>query len=172
MFGLFKKKDWRAVINSDKEVVVKAGQNLLAAGLESGLDWPHDCRVGSCGTCRCTLKKGKIKPLNDFSYVLTPDELNQGMILACQSALKSDVEIEVELGDRGEAEIVHLQGILSATRRLTHDIMEITVSCNKPVPATALPGQYMEISYPNLSKPRNYSFATVPGSEENNQFSF
>ena len=103
MFNLFKKKDWQAKINSEHTLAVKAGNNLLASGLAAGLNWPHDCRVGSCGTCRCYLRKGKIKELNDFSYVLTPEELDKGMILACQTALKSDIEVDVELAEgRGQ----------------------------------------------------------------------
>ncbi len=162
MFGFFKKRDWQARINSEKEITVKAKSNLLAAGLDAGLDWPHDCRVGSCGTCRCRLKSGKIKALQDFGYVLTPDELAAGMILACQTALKSDVEVEVELGEGDKANIVELKGVLSSIKKLTHDIVEITVTCDEPLPEKTLAGQYMEISYEGLSAPRNYSFARAP----------
>ena len=162
MFGFFKKKDWRATVNSKHQLTVKAGRNLLAAGLEAGLDWPHDCRVGSCGTCRCTLKKGRIKALNDFSYVLTPEQLEKGMILACQTALKGDVEIELELGEGNKVAVVTRKGVLTATRKLTHDIMEMKISCDEPFPEGVLAGQYVEVSYEGLSKPRSYSFARAP----------
>ena len=172
VFGLFKKKDWRATINSEHELTVKAGENLLAAGLAAGLDWPHDCRVGSCGTCRCFLKEGKIKALNDFSYVLTPEQLNQGMILACQTALKSDVAVEVELEESGKIAVVTREGSLNSARRLTHDIMEMTIVCDEPIPAGVLAGQYAEISYPGLSKPRSYSFAKAPENENQGEVTF
>ena len=172
VFGLFSKKDWRAVINSDRELTVKAGENLLAAGLAAGLDWPHDCRVGSCGTCRCTLKKGKIKPLNDFSYVLTPEQLNQGMILACQTALKSDIEVEVELGAGGKAAVETRKGTLVSARKLTHDIVEMAIACDEPMPAGILAGQYAEIVYAGLSSPRSYSFVKVPENENASEVTF
>ncbi len=162
MFGFFKKKDWKAQVNAGEQITVKAGENLLAAGLAAGLDWPHDCRVGSCGTCRCHLKSGKIKALQDFSYVLTPDELEAGTILACQTQLKSDVEVEVELGEGNKAKIVKMEGSVSSIRYLTHDIIEINISCKQGLPENILAGQYMELSYEGLSKPRNYSFATAP----------
>lgn len=79
---------------------VPGGINLLQAALNAGIKWPHDCRVGSCGSCRCYLKEGKIKPLNDFSYVLDGEQLKDGMILACQSRLKSDVVVSVDF-DQG-----------------------------------------------------------------------
>ena len=39
----------------------------------------------------------KISPVIDFSYVLSLEELNDGFALACQSSLRSDIEIEVTL---------------------------------------------------------------------------
>ncbi|MBX2835402.1 MAG: 2Fe-2S iron-sulfur cluster binding domain-containing protein, partial [Gammaproteobacteria bacterium] len=99
MFGLFSaKKPFNAQVNATAtRLEVPAGDNLLNAALNSGLAWPHNCRVGSCGTCRCKLIDGEIKALNDFGYVLDADELDQGMILACQTRLRTDISVEVTL---------------------------------------------------------------------------
>ena len=162
IFDLFKpSKEHKATINQSSTVTVKPKENLLAAGLSAGLAWPHDCRVGSCGTCRCYLKKGKIKPLNDFSYVLTPEQLDAGMILACQTSLKSDVEIEVKLDASADtAQITNCEGTLARVRNLTHDIIEMLISCDEDMPGNMKAGQYAEISYKDLNKPRSYSFAS------------
>jgi len=186
MFGLFKKKAgfFAADIQPSGRVVqVKSGDNLLKAALSAGLAWPHDCRVGSCGTCRCRLVKGKIKPLADFSYVLDGAQLKDGMILACQTALKSDVEIEVELGadDEAVAAIVEIEGVIGQTRMLTHDIMEVIIKLEKPFPHAAEPeshpaayraGQYADISFSGISQPRSYSFAKAPETENQNELTF
>lgn len=111
------------------------------------------------------LKKGKIKVLSDFSYVLTPEQLERGMILACQTALKSDIEVELELGEGSKATVVTQEGTLTSARKLTHDIMELKISCDTPLPAGILAGQYVEIAYEGLSKPRSYSFAVAPQME-------
>ena len=174
MFGLFdRKKTHDAVVNAQTTVTVKAGQNLLAAALEAGLDWPHDCRVGSCGTCQCHLKKGKIKALSDFSYVLTGEQMKDGLILACQSALRSDVEIEVTLGE-GYSGIatVERHATLTKTRALTHDILELTVTCDEPLPDGVVAGQYAEVGHLNLTKPRSYSFAKAPANENPLELTF
>lgn len=100
MFNLFnkKRKDFTArVNNSGIEFSIKKGKNLLTAALEKNIQWPHKCRVGSCGSCKYKLIKGKISPDIDFSYVLSFEELNDGYALACQSSLRSDIEIEVTL---------------------------------------------------------------------------
>ena len=98
MFGLFtKKKDYDATVNSTETITVKAGENLLKTALDAGLAWPHDCRVGSCGTCKCKLVGGKITPTSDFAYTLEADEMQNGYILACQTRLKKNIKVEVEL---------------------------------------------------------------------------
>lgn len=188
MFGLFKKKqtDFKAEIRPAGDVIeIKSGENLLKAALAAGLDWPHDCRVGSCGSCRCHLKEGKIKPLSDFSYVLDGEQLNEGMILACQAQLKTDVVIDVELGS-GEDNVVSIssiEGVLEKTELLTHDVMKLTVKLDEPFLHVAEPGesagdhayragQYADISFQGIEKPRAYSFAKAPENEDDKELTF
>jgi 3-phenylpropionate/trans-cinnamate dioxygenase ferredoxin reductase subunit len=73
---------------------VAKGQTILDAALMAGIDYPHSCQVGSCSTCRCVLLSGNIRELTDFAYVLTEDEIEAGVILACQSSPKSDLIIQ------------------------------------------------------------------------------
>ncbi len=153
---------------------VAPGDTLLKAALNQGLAWPHNCRVGSCGTCRCRLVSGKIKPLNDFSYVLTKEEMDDGMILACQSSLRSDVEIEVTLDQPATALSMPktIGGEIVGARLLTHDIKEISIRLDEALP-DYLAGQYAELSVPGLiEKPRSYSFAAAPGNEKPGHVSF
>ena len=175
MFGLFgnKKKDFDANVNNGKaKFTVKAGDNLLKAGLEAGLAWPHDCRVGSCGTCKCVVKNGKTKALTDFSYVLDGDQLKAGTVLACQTVLRSDIDVEVELGEELDTKIVNLTGKISQVNDLTHDIKELVVTCDGNFDREMLAGQYAEIDVEGISKARSYSFAKAPKNESNGEFSF
>jgi xylene monooxygenase electron transfer component len=186
MFGLFKKQqqDFKADVLPTGDIVhLKRGDNLLKAALAAGLDWPHDCRVGSCGTCVCKLKEGKIKELSDFAYVLDGDQLNEGKILACQTQLKSDIVVEVELGageDMARA-IASIEGVIEKTRMLTHDIMEVTITLDTHFQHSAEPdvdghayraGQYADISFPGIEKPRSYSFAKAPYNEGEKELTF
>ncbi|MXY15034.1 MAG: 2Fe-2S iron-sulfur cluster binding domain-containing protein [Proteobacteria bacterium] len=177
MFKLFgsTNKDRQADINSgEHQFTVKAGDNLLNAALELGIPWPHDCRVGSCTSCKCILKKGKTKSLTDFTYVLDPDQLKEGWILACQTRLKTDIEVEVELEDASHAhQVVSFEGQLARVTDLTHDIKEIVVQSLYPLPQrSGIAGQYAEISVPGLSSPRSYSFAKAPENEAENEMTF
>ncbi|BBY24254.1 ferredoxin--NADP reductase [Mycobacterium stomatepiae] len=61
---------------------------LLDVLLAKGLDAPFSCREGHCGACACTLKGGKVSmEIND---VLEQQDLDEGLILACQSHPESD----------------------------------------------------------------------------------
>jgi 3-ketosteroid 9alpha-monooxygenase subunit B len=61
---------------------------LLDVLLAKGLDAPFSCREGHCGACACTLRKGKVNmEVND---VLEQQDLDEGLILACQSHPESD----------------------------------------------------------------------------------
>lgn len=176
MFGFFSRKGpFNARLVSSGDVVeVPAGDNLLKAALNQGLAWPHNCRVGSCGQCRCRLVSGKIKPLNDFSYVLTGEEMDAGMILACQTSLRSDVEIEVALDKPATAlsQPKSVSGVIASTRPLTHDILEVRIRLDEAMPVY-LAGQYAELMVPGLiEKPRSYSFANAPKNEEPGFVSF
>ncbi len=174
MFGLFGgNKDWQAKVNGGEHTfTVKAGDNLLNAALEQGVPWPHDCRVGSCSTCQCTLKSGKIKALTDFSYVLDPDQLKSGKILACQTRLKSDVDIEVELSDAPAAELKTYDGKIISANNLTHDIKELVIKCEGDVDHSGMAGQYSEVKIASLEDPRSYSYAKAPKQENPGEFTF
>jgi 3-ketosteroid 9alpha-monooxygenase subunit B len=64
------------------------GAKLLDVLLDRGLDAPFSCREGHCGACACTLRKGKVNmEVND---VLEQQDLDDGLILACQSRPESD----------------------------------------------------------------------------------
>ena len=70
-------------------------EKLLDVLLEQGLDAPFSCREGHCGACAVTTVTGEVgMEVND---VLEPDDLAEGLILACQARPLSDsVEISYD----------------------------------------------------------------------------
>jgi 3-ketosteroid 9alpha-monooxygenase subunit B len=66
---------------------------LVDALLDAGIDVPHSCREGRCGSCVCTVVSGEVDMApND---VLEPADRQAGLILACQARPVSDaVHIE------------------------------------------------------------------------------
>jgi toluene methyl-monooxygenase electron transfer component len=76
-----------------EQLAVAEGDTILQAGFDAGLPLPFGCAAGSCGSCRCVLVSGRIRPLIDFAYVLERADIDAGTILACQSVPCSDLEI-------------------------------------------------------------------------------
>lgn len=61
---------------------------LLDVLLDAGLDAPFSCREGHCGACATTLRGGKVSmEVND---VLEQQDLDDGLILACQAHPETD----------------------------------------------------------------------------------
>ena len=68
-------------------------QTLVDTLLDAGVDVPHSCREGRCGSCVATLVEGEVEMA--ASDILGPDDLREGLILACQARpVSSDVCIE------------------------------------------------------------------------------
>ena len=68
-------------------------QTLIDAMLQAGLDAPHSCREGHCGSCVATVLSGQVELA--ASELLTPEDLGTGLILGCQARPVSDhVHIE------------------------------------------------------------------------------
>ena len=63
-------------------------QLLLDVLLDNGIDAPYVCRESICGTCLCSVRKGKTRML--LHDALTDDDIEMGVTLACQTLPESD----------------------------------------------------------------------------------
>lgn len=146
------------LIGSEIEFDVEKNQTVLEAALANGYEYPHDCTVGTCGSCRSLLVSGKVDAITPFGYTLSSEELKAGYILACQAIPESDLELEADLDSAGPAERTPAR--IVETRDLTHDIKRVTWETGSPVSYRA--GQYMKVTWPEGPGPRSYSFSTAP----------
>jgi ferredoxin len=66
---------------------------LVDVLIDAGIDVPHSCREGRCGSCVCSVVSGEVDMApND---VLAPEDRDAGLILACRARPLSDaVHIE------------------------------------------------------------------------------
>jgi ferredoxin len=68
-------------------------QTLVEMLLDAGIDVPHSCGEGRCGSCVATVVEGEV----DMAAcdILEPEDLRDGLILACQvRPVSADVHIE------------------------------------------------------------------------------
>ena len=75
----------------DHTVQIKAGETLLQAALAAGIDAPHSCTQGKCGTCMSWLKSGEVTMAS--ARALSPRNKERGYVLACQSQPASPTPI-------------------------------------------------------------------------------
>lgn len=147
------------LVPGGQEFTVGRNKTVLESALAEGIAFPHDCTVGTCGSCRCRLVSGKVDAITPFGYTLSREELAGGYILACQAVPESDLIVEVEVG-AADAAPVRSSARLVATRDLTHDIKLVTWETDAPIRYRA--GQYMNVSWPGGPGHRSYSFSAAP----------
>jgi ferredoxin len=66
---------------------------LVDVLLDAGIDVPHSCREGHCGSCVCTVVSGEVD--TSPSDVLEPGDRQAGLILACQARPVTD-QVQIE----------------------------------------------------------------------------
>jgi ferredoxin len=78
------------------EVSYQAGEPILEAARRAGLDPPFSCEEGHCSSCMAKLEAGRV--VMQENDCLTPELLEEGWILTCQSRCVSP-EIRIEYPD-------------------------------------------------------------------------
>ncbi|MET0237317.1 MAG: ferredoxin--NADP reductase [Kibdelosporangium sp.] len=63
-------------------------KKLLDLLLEQGLAAPYSCREGACSACACRIEQGEVKMLQN--EILDQEDLDEGIVLACQSLPVTD----------------------------------------------------------------------------------
>jgi ferredoxin-NADP reductase len=78
---------------SNKRAALYAGQSLLEVAEANGIEIPHSCRQGQCGTCVARLLQGEIQM--DHEDGLDPALKAQGYVLTCVARATGDVRLDV-----------------------------------------------------------------------------
>ncbi|KXP10259.1 ferredoxin--NADP reductase [Tsukamurella pseudospumae] len=69
------------------ELAWPAEKKLLDVMLAAGIEAPYSCREGACSACACRLVDGEVELAHN--EVLDQEDLDDGLILACQSMRRS-----------------------------------------------------------------------------------
>ena len=133
-------KSCKVTVNSET-FFSKCGDLLLDSAIMNGIELPHDCRTGACGTCRVRLVEGK---------VFGGDQTDSDMIHACQARILSDLKIVTE-------PVPHPVSVPAKTvqmMRLARDVIGVSIELEKPF--NFLAGQYCKLQFRGFP-PRCYS---------------
>jgi NAD(P)H-flavin reductase/ferredoxin len=108
------------------------GELLLDAALSNGIDLPHDCRAGHCGTCCVRLVSGEVHGGRGAE----PD-----IVHACQCRIVGDAVIERDQPPG----VRSVEGTLSSMRPLSPEVMEVGIRTDRALPYRA--GQYLQVRF-------------------------
>ncbi len=108
------------------------GQLLLDAALSNGIELPHDCRAGHCGTCCVRLVSGEVRG---------GEGSEPGIVHACQCRIVGDADIETA----PRSEVRTVEGVLSSLLPLSPEVMEVGIRTDRALPYHA--GQYAQVRF-------------------------
>jgi len=111
---------------SDRSFAVAPNQSVLDAALDAGLNLPHSCKGGNCGSCRARLLRGEVHYPNGVPLGLGRTEVAEGFILLCQARAVGDLSIEtVEIRTPDVTLVKRLPGRIERTESLSHDVLGV-----------------------------------------------
>lgn len=140
---------------------IKKNDLLLKAAIEQGVDYPHNCRVGVCGTCKTRLVEGRVSPMVDLALSpLKNDEIEAGYVLACQAKVRTDLVVEAKLGHHALLPVKTVSSRVSRWQQLPGEVIDLRLELDEPVTFHA--GQYCTIAESGSFTRRSYSYYDVP----------
>ena len=134
------RKTCKVTVNG-QSFVANRGELLLDGAIMNGVELPHDCRTGICGSCRVRLVDGK---------VFGGDEDGSDMIHACQARIVSDLSVISE----PVPDSVTVSAEVTQLVRLAPDVVGVELEMEKPF--HYLPGQYCKVQFRGFPE-RSYS---------------
>ncbi|MFL0802005.1 MAG: 2Fe-2S iron-sulfur cluster binding domain-containing protein [Agarilytica sp.] len=138
------------------------GECILSAALKNNIHLEYSCNAGDCGTCEARLVAGEVL-LNDGST------LTEGPFLTCNSVPLSDLEIEISFfPELSRIQKKTVPAKVSRCKKITDDVLVLSVRTPPRNGLDYLAGQYVNISYGGVT--RSYSIASMKKEEGELEF--
>src|SRR5580700_5611522 len=145
---------------------VPATQTLLDAALAAGLNLPHSCKSGHCGSCRARLLRGETAYSVAAPLGITPEETRAGHILLCQAQPRSDLTVEARfIAAVADVEIKTLPCRIAQLRPLSADVMQVLLRLPAVERLRFHAGQYLDVLLEG-GRRRSFSIASPPHDSE------
>jgi CDP-4-dehydro-6-deoxyglucose reductase len=135
---------------------------VLEAALNAGLNLPHSCKGGNCGSCRARLLKGDIHYPAGRPLGLSEAEEAEGFVLLCQARARSDLSIETfQITAADQTSIKRLPARIERALSLSHDVIGLHLRLPAAEEFRFEAGQYIDIMLPG-GRRRSFSIASPP----------
>ena len=156
-------------VNEERELEVKGGATLLAALNSQKIFLPSACGGrGTCAYCKCRVTEGAGPLLPTEVPLLSPDEIESQIRIACQVKVKQAMKIVIP---EALFNIREFTAEVSLIEDLTYDVKKVRLKLIDPPEIRFRAGQYVQLNtqpYPGVKErvSRAYSIAS-PTDEKN-----
>ena len=82
-----------------REIECDEDQTILEACLRQGVNLPHACTHGTCGTCKVEVLDGDVDHGEASAFALLDSERDEGKTLICTAKPQGDVTIEADVDE-------------------------------------------------------------------------
>jgi benzoate/toluate 1,2-dioxygenase reductase subunit len=141
-------------------------ESIADAAYRQGINVPLDCTNGVCGTCKAFRQSGAFDPGSYIEDALSDADAAAGYVLCCQAKAKSDMVIDI-LASSGACKVKPKETMAEILKVEALSAHRIRLSV-KPLEGALpmfLPGQYINVTAPNETVTRPYSFNSAPGAD-------
>jgi len=150
------------LVPTGEQIEVEPGESILDAALRAGLNLPHSCKAGRCGSCRARLLSGSVTYPAGRPLALTEAEEREGFALLCQARAAGAVAVETrQIHNVTDVQIRSLPCRVERMQRLAPDVMGLWLRLPAVEPFTWQPGQYIDVMLSG-GRRRSFSLANPP----------
>lgn len=146
----------------ETDLACEPDEDVVTAALRQGLILMTECREGICSTCKCFLAEGDYDELLTHSiYALSPNEEEQGYVLACRLRPTSDIELEFDYPSSmvERFEETCRAGYIESLEMVSATVLRLVVrTLQAQDPFQYIPGQYVRLTLASGTS-RDFSMA-------------
>jgi len=144
------------------ELHPREGESILDSALRAGVNLPHSCKSGNCGSCIARLIEGEVSYPFGPPMGLNEEDRRNRSVLLCKAQAVGNVVVEAQVISRaGQAQVKRLPCRVQEMTVLCHDVMRLVLRLPAVEPLEFLPGQYVDLML-SEGRRRSFSIASSP----------
>jgi CDP-4-dehydro-6-deoxyglucose reductase len=150
------------LVPSGEQIEAENGESILDAALRAGINLPHSCKAGRCGSCRARLVSGRVRYPRGRPLALSAEEEAAGDVLLCQARPDGPVAVETrQIQAVTDVQIRSLPCRVQRMQPLAPDVMGLWLRLPAVEPFGWQAGQYVDVMLSG-GRRRSFSLANPP----------